>query len=76
MSAPKFASTVGKGSLERNGVLAEIGSSASRKLPAQKAGGLYKTERRGFVEDSPSRAFRDGEGILLVKRSPYVTIIP
>ena len=35
------------------------------KLPALKAGGLYKTncvDTFGFVEASPSLAFRDGEG--------------
>jgi hypothetical protein len=41
----------------------------SKKLPAQKTGGLYKTNRRkgyGFVEASPSRALRDGEGTFVL----------
>lgn len=36
-----------------------------QKLPAHKTGGLYETNcsaRKGFVEASPSRVFRDGEG--------------
>jgi hypothetical protein len=34
------------------------------KMPAQNAGGHYETwkHQRGFVEASPSRVFRDGEG--------------
>jgi hypothetical protein len=42
----------------------------AQKLPAQKTGGLYKTSaaiRLGFVEATPSRAFRDGVGIFAVK---------
>jgi hypothetical protein len=39
------------------------------KLPAQKVGGRYKRPakwRHGFVEASPSRVLRDGEGIFRV----------
>ncbi|MCU1341998.1 MAG: hypothetical protein JWN92_1421 [Candidatus Acidoferrum typicum] len=42
------------------------------KLPAQKAGGRYKgTPDSGdtVVEDSPSRVFRDGEGMIRFKLS-------
>jgi hypothetical protein len=40
----------------------EIGIAAStEKLPAQKKAGRYET---GFVEGTPSRVFRDGEGNL------------
>src|SRR5258706_14303735 len=38
----------------------------NKKLPAQGAGGRYKGNAQrshGFVEVSPSRVFRDGEGI-------------
>jgi len=38
------------------------------KLPAQKAGGLYKTKQDDFVEAVPSRASRDGTGTFPVKR--------
>jgi hypothetical protein len=55
---------------------AAIGGMSS-KLPAQNAGGRYKSNRlSGFVAASPSRAFRDGEGILLVTLHPYVRSIP
>jgi hypothetical protein len=44
----------------------------NKQLPAQKAGGLYKTheQRDGFVAAIPSRAFRDGIGIL-ASRLPH-----
>ena len=46
----------------------------TKKLPAQKAGGLYKGNPQNvamvFVEASPSRALRDGEGIFRFKIGP------
>jgi hypothetical protein len=36
-----------------------------KKSPTQKTGGRYESaERSGFVEASPSRVFRDGDGDL------------
>jgi hypothetical protein len=32
-------------------------------LPAQNAGGGYKTDANGFVKANPSPAFRDGMGV-------------
>jgi hypothetical protein len=44
----------------------QFGSRKNEQLPAPKAGGLYNC-RGGFVETSPSRSLRDGEGIYVIK---------
>lgn len=41
---------------------ASLGSSWSKRVPAQDAGGRYKI-KDGFVADVLSRALRDGTGI-------------
>jgi hypothetical protein len=49
-------------------LVTQIGSGANEQLPAARAGGLYKINCPGkdaFVEASPARVFRDGEGTLL-----------
>src|SRR5882672_2693112 len=54
--------------------MTQFGSGKDEKLPAPKAGGLYKTHNNnedGFVEASPSRVFRGGEGTLLPKLSHH-----
>ena len=43
-----------------------LGSRKGKQLPAPKAGGLYNCHG-GFVEASPSRALRGGEGICVFK---------
>jgi hypothetical protein len=55
-------------------VVTQFGSGKDEKLPAPKAGGLYKTHdtnEDGFVEASPSRVFRGGEGTFLPKLSHH-----
>jgi len=45
---------------------------AEEKLPAQKTGVRYETTRsKGFVEASPSRAFRDGGGQVCLKLGKF-----
>jgi hypothetical protein len=47
-------------------VVTQFGSVENEMLPAPKTGGLYNCANTdGFVEASPSRALRDGEGIFL-----------
>jgi len=46
-----------------------FGSGENEELPAPRAGGCYKInfhQQGRFVEASPSRFFRDGEGTLLL----------
>jgi hypothetical protein len=77
MRARKLATGAGNRKLERNRAPAVTVSLANKKLPAQNAGVRYETNRRpGFVKASPSRAFRDGAGTLLVKLSPHARRIP
>jgi hypothetical protein len=46
----------------------QFGSRKHGQLPAPTAGGLYNCIYHvGFVEASPSRALRDGEGICVFK---------